>query len=352
MTCPKCKHPRQNEEAVCAGCGLIFAKWEAKQQRLAEAEAAAAAIVAPPPVEIDTAVEEKLTEWTQYWARCAAILLGIGFFSPLFKHSMLAGESYVVWPWQLAGLSKDPGVIMALGTYSEGAYPGIWTLVPLLTACLVLLIGCMARGRLQTLAYALTGMSSLLLLLLVFIEENERLGLVFLPPTLGAGIVTSIAITAGALIAAANHASRLQPDVTKPARWAGAGGIVLILLVALFMIGGDGPWKAWSMWGLYGLLVVYALLAVARLFGDAPGTDSIDRLSKLGRALVAWSVIAVIFAQSGDQDGFSMYVTQGGGSTASTIFAAIKGFLIFFGSALVMTIGMAGGLTGQREDAN
>lgn len=103
------------------------------------------------------------------------------------------------------------------------------------------------------------------------------------------------------------------------------------------------------MWVLYGLLLIYALLAAARLFGEAPEVVSINRLSILGRLLAAWSVIAVILAQSTIQDGFSVYVLQGGGSTASAVFATGKAFLILFGSALAMTIGIAGWLAGQGE---
>ena len=128
---------------------------------------------------MDSHVGAEEDKWTRHWTRCAVLLLVVGFLLPLRKHSMLAGASYTVWPWQLAGLSKDPGVAMALGTYSEGAYPGSWVLLPLVTAGLVFLAGRTARGCVQTLAYLLTGLGSLILLLLVFIRENERLGLVF-----------------------------------------------------------------------------------------------------------------------------------------------------------------------------
>lgn len=344
MNCPKCGHPRAPEVVMCSGCGIYFSKWEAAQRRLAEPAA-----VSPAPSAKDTTVAAETDDWSRYWARCAAVLLIAGFLLPLFKRSMLAGESFIVWPWQLAGLGQNPGVAMALSTYSEGAHPGIWTLVPLVTACLVFLVGRMAKGGLQTLAYTLMGLTSLILLLLVFIKENERLGLVFTPPTPGAGIVTMVAIAAGALIAAANHASRMQPEATGPARWAGAGGIVLVGLALLFMVGGGGPWKAWSMWGLYGLVSIYALLASARLFREAPALASINRLSVVGRLLVAWSVIAVIVAQSTQLDGFSVYVVQGGGSTAGTVVAAVKSFLIFFGSALVMAVGIAAALAGRSK---
>jgi hypothetical protein len=194
----------------------------------------------------------------------------------------------------------------------------------------------------------LTGAGSLVLLLVVFFRENERLGLVFAPPTPGAGIVTTVALAAGALIAAANHASRMQPDAVKPARWAGAGGVVLVCLVLLFVVGGDGPWKAWPMWVLYGLAFLYAVLAAARLFGEAPESPSIQRLGAIGRLLAAWSVVAVILAQSATQDGFSVYVVQAGGGAASTVFAALKSFSILFGSALVMAVAMARLLGSQR----
>lgn len=342
MACPKCGHPRDSEDTECRGCGLIFAKWEARRRSLAEAA------VQPPQTHAATAGEPVLDDWSRRWARWAAVLLFAGFLLPLFKHSMLAGDSFLVWPWQLAGLSRDPGIVAALATYSEGGYPGSWTLLPLATACLVLLAGRLANVGRRGMAHALAGLGALLLLLLLFVEENQRLGLVFTPPTFGAGVVTAIGIVAGALIAAANHASRLQPGAAGPARWAGAGGVALALMVAFFMLGGDGPWKAWSMWGLYSLLLAYALLAAARLFGAAPGPDSIERLGRLGRGVVAWSLIAVILAQNADRDGFSLYVVQGGGGLAGTVFAAAKGFLIFFGSTLAMAVGMASILAGAR----
>jgi len=297
---------------------------------------------------MDSHVGAEEDTWTRHWTRCAVLLLVAGFLLPLRKHSMLTGESYTVWPWQLAGLSKDPGIVMALGTYSEGAHPGSWVLLPLVAAGLAFLAGRTAKGGVQTLAYLVTGLGSLILLLLVFIRENERLGLVFAPPTLGAGVVTAVGIGAGALIAAANHASRMQPGAATPARWAGAGGIVLVCLVLLFMVGGVGPWKAWPMWALYGLVLLYAVLAVARLFEAAPGLASIRRLRLIGRLVAAWSIVAVILSQSSSQDGFSVYVIQGGGSAASTVLAAVKGFAILFGGALVLAVAMARILGGQR----
>ena len=343
MNCPKCGHRRVPEEDTCSRCGIYYAKWEANQRRTENDTA-----VSTSTSGINATVGVEKDNWTQYWTRCAVLLLIVGFLLPLRKHSMLAGESFMVWPWQLAGLSKDPGIVMALGTYSEGANPGSWTLLPLATAALVFLAGRTAKDSLQTLVYLLTGLGSLILLLVVFIRENERLGLIFAPPTLGAGIVMTITVTAGALIAAANHASRMQPDVSNPARWAGAGGILLTCLVLFFMLGGDGPWKSWPMWGLFGLALIYAVLAAARLFGGAPELISIRRLSVIGRLLVVWSVVAVILSQNAIQDGFSVYVIQGGGSTASTVFAAVKGFSILYGGALLIAVGIAGILGSQR----
>lgn len=342
MNCPKCGHARQGGEAMCSGCGIYFAKWEARQRQLAEVATALEAREEAPPDDTDAT----RGDWSRMWARRAAMLLIAGFLMPLYKGSVLAGQSYIVWPWQLAGFVDQPGIAMALGTYSEGAYPALWVLLPLATALLVLGLGRQGKSAAWSVTYMLSGLGSLLLLLIVFFKEAERLGLVFTPPSTGAGVITAVIITAGALIAAANHASRMRSDALKPARWAGAGGIVLLVLVSL-LFAGSGAWVAWPMLVLYGLMLVYALLAAARLFGSAPGGDSIDRLGKLARVLAGLSVIAIIMAQSLDPAPFSIYVIQGGGSTVGTVIASIKGFLIYFGSALVIAVGMAGWLEKQ-----
>lgn len=342
MNCPKCGHPRQGDEAMCSGCGIYFAKWEARQRQLEELAATLEAQKASPD---DAGTVDG--DWSRTWARRAAFLLMAGFLMPLYKSSMVAGQSYIVWPWQLAGFTDHPGIAMALGTASEGTNPVLWVLLPLATALLVLILGRAGKSGTAMATNVALGLGSLALLLIVFFKESQRFGLAFTPPSAGAGIIVTIAIAAGALIAAANHASRMAPDVLKPARWAGAGGVILLCLTSLFMFAGSGVWTAWPMRVLFGLMLVYALMAATRLFGIAPGVDSITWLGRLARLLVGLSLIAVIMAQSADPDPYSMYVIQGGGSTAGTIMAAAKSFMIYFGSALVLAVGIGAWLEKQ-----
>lgn len=306
---PKCNHPRQADDIKCA-------------------------------------------DWSRKWSRIGGVLLLVGFLLPLVKRSMVANQYRIVWPWHLGGWSQDPVMAMVLGTYSEGAHPGVWTLLPLLGAGLAFLAARMASGSRQAALLVITGLGLLLSMLVAFFRENERLGLVFAPPTPGAGALIALAMALCGLIAATNHVLRTQAQSTGAKRWGGVAGIALCCIVLLFILGASGPWAAWPMQSLYGMVLVYALMAVPRLFGGMPGNASLDRVGKLGRLAAAWSVIAAILAQRADQSGFSLYVVQAGGGTPATILAALKGFAILFGSTLIMATGIASGFGCRAERTN
>lgn len=352
MLCPKCRHPHRIEETLCPGCGLVFEKWAARQQQIAteppSAQANRTSKKSNRPLD-ENAAPNAQDEWARRYSRWAMCLLLIGILLPLRKHSMLFDASFFVWQWELGGWTSNPAILAALGTYSEGAHPIAWAALPLV-ACFLLWQTSLLQSRLsRALGNTLIGFATLAFLLLVFIQENERLGLVFLPPTFGAGMITLIAITTGALIAAANHVVRLEPEWRGARLWTGVSGIVLLGINLLFMAGGSGVWKTWSMWGIYSLVTIYALLATARLFGPQPGNASISGIRIIGRLVVILTPLAIILSQLSDQNEFSVFVVQAGGNTASTLFATLKAFLIFFGAALAMAVGMANRLLPNNQ---
>jgi hypothetical protein len=117
------------------------------------------------------------------------------------------------------------------------------------------------------------------------------------------------------------------------------------VLVVLVVVSGEGPWLAWSMILLYLLLggqASFALYsAVAREVSEAVTTTS----SRLTRFIIAWSLPAVMIAQETTSDPYLQYVVEAGGGSIPTLLSVIKGFLMYFGGAYLMTLGLAGSMT-------
>lgn len=268
-------------------------------------------------------------------------MLIAGFCLPLVRHSLLFGESFLVWPWHIAGWYGDVGRAAALGTAADREYETLWALLPLVLGIVVL--GLLRLGDVRERAGLLAGLGlcALVLLLMVFVGEAQVLGVVFTPPSSGGGAIVLVGIAAATLVVSANHAARSAPDALLP-RWIAAiSGFVLGAIILVFALASQGSWSAWSMWLLYALLGTLAVFGLLRGFNQEPDEDSLSRVGLLARVALVWGVPAMIIAQSSAGDDYVSYVLQGGGGVLPIVLGVLKAALIYGGSALVMAVGLA-----------
>jgi len=282
-----------------------------------------------------------LDAWSTHVERLAGGLLVAGCLVPLLKRSLLLGSSYLVWPWQLAGLGVGLEESAAMATAAGGENLAAWALLPLVGGLIALGLPRLRSIRARGVAGAATGASMLALLLLVLVRENAVLGLVFTPPTRGGGALMLLGIGACTLLAASNHAAKTAPPGGVPRWLVAAASLVVVALTSLFMLVAADAWAAWSMRLVYLLVIIYALLGLWRTIQprDTPAVTA--WASTLARAILGWTVIAVVLAQSGSSDGVVAYVIEAGGGPLHIAIGAAKGFLIFAGAGLLLAAGLA-----------
>jgi len=340
MICPACSHEQDDSRTECAGCGLIFAKWESYQRRLREKAAGQTVQQKPLPVESGEDDAED-NEWASFWSRVAGWALIAGFCLPLLKSSLIMGQSFLIWPWDIVGKPGDAGRAAAMATISSHHNDALWALLPLVLGILILVLRRISPIVKWGWLLAALGFTALALLLIVFVDEAQILGLVFTPPTPGAGVMILLVVGAAALVVAANHGARSVPTAAMP-RWvAGISGFMLGGITLLFFFASSDSWDTWPMWLFYALLVLVALSGLKRAFDPEPDDQSMSRIALLARTALVWGVLAMIIAQSTSDDGFVRYVVQADGGTGQTILGILKALLIYGGSALAMAIGLS-----------
>jgi hypothetical protein len=283
--------------------------------------------------------------WIDRSGRWASVLLLLGFVWPLYKTSLLAADSLLIWPWSLLGSPDSPIMAAALATPSGKETFLPWALVALGAG--------MATGLLRyapallVRAALMTGVGSvaLLLLLVVYYQEAEILGLAFTPPTRGAGVVLFAFLLSAALVVVSNRLRKVYAASTALRTLAGIGGLLMGLLVVLAVVGGEGPWTAWSMILLYLLLGGQASLSLYSALTREVSETVTTMSSRLTRFIIGWSPLAVVIAQETTNDPYLQYVVEAGGGSLNTLLSVSKGFLMYFGSAYLMTLGLAGVMT-------
>jgi hypothetical protein len=186
------------------------------------------------------------------------------------------------------------------------------------------------------------GSVALLLLLVVYYQEAEILGLAFTPPTRGAGVVLFAFLLSAALVVVSNRLRKIYAASALLRATAGIGGLVVGLLLALVAVGGEGPWIAWPMLLLYLLLGGQACLALYSALTREVSETVTMTSSRLTRVIIGWSPLAVVTAQATTSDPHLQYVVGAGGGSLNILLSVIKGFLMYFGSAYLMTVGVAG----------
>jgi hypothetical protein len=345
MECPRCHQSQPEGRAGCSACGVIFAKWEEHQRRFA----AQPTQTTHPPDTVSLSLVEQVTKdceiWLDHSGRWASVLLLLGFAWPLYKTSLLATRSLVIWPWSLLGSPDSPLMAAALATPSGQETFLPWALVALGAGMIAGLLRYVPALSVRVALMTGVGSIALVLLLVVYYREAEILGLAFTPPTRGAGVVLFTFLLSTALVVVSNRLRKVYVTSTALRIMAGIGGLLVGLLLILAVVGGEGPWTAWSMILLYLLLGGQASLSLYSAVTPEVGETVTTTSSRLTRFIIGWSPLAVVIAQVTTSDPYLQYVIEGGGGCLNTLLAVSKGFLMYFGSAYLMTLGLAGIMT-------
>jgi hypothetical protein len=332
FVCPKCGQNHARDQLECLQCGVVFAKWHKKkeQERLSNAE----------PAESDYEWElGELDLWMQRRLKLFAYLLIGGFVLPLFKHSIMFDSSVPVWPWNIMGLGINAQKAAAMATVSFPEHMLIWALLPIVAAITLLSGRQFIPLRGLSLAIFLVGGVSLILSLIVFHEEAEILGLMFTPPTVGAGVMILLAVAGGILVASANHLRKRFVELISIRILSGIGGGLLVALMGLQLFASDGGWASWSMRLLYLLMIGYGVLGLLGAFRPKPEHAFLQRTSLVARAVLCWAPVACLIAQNWLSNPYTDFVTTGGGGFINIFISVAKSFLIYYGFSFLAAIG-------------
>lgn len=334
--CPKCGQSRTQDQLECSHCGIIFAKWYKKK----ELEEQARQIKDAPPVESDDEWElDEIDLWVQQRLKLFAYLLIGGFALPLLKHSIVFGSSVLVWPWNMMGLGIEAEKAAAMATVSLPEYMAVWTLLPLCVAIGLLSGRLFMSLRSLTALVFLAGIASLTLMLVAFYEEAEILGLMFTPPTAGAGIMILLTAVAGALVSGANHLRKRFSEAMPIRVLSAIGGGLIVAAMVLQLFASSGGWAAWSMIMLYLLMICYGVLGLLSGFRSEPEYAFLQRISFVARVVLWWAPIACLIAQNWLTDPYTDFVIGGGGGFINVFISVAKCFLLYYGFGLLMAMG-------------
>ncbi|MCP4717153.1 MAG: hypothetical protein GY868_18675, partial [Deltaproteobacteria bacterium] len=318
-------------------CGLLFAKWTKRQQKLDET----ARQMKPDEVS-EVPPLETVDAWTERGGRICAGMLLAGFFLPLLKYSMLYGKTKLVLPWHIMGVGMDAEKAAAMATLSGGGNMVVWTLLPLVAG----VVGMVACTRLsfhwRVIALLAAGAALLVMLEAVFIREAEILGIMFIAPTVGGGVVSCAAICAGAAVAIANHLRKMFPEHLPARIMSGSGGLVIGALSCLALFAGEDAWKYWTVKIVCVSLMGYGALGVISAVQRDPAPTLLKTISYAARAILVWIPFACLFAQTYGAGAFVDYVISSGGGFVQNLLAMLKCFCLFYGSAFMMAFGGAG----------
>jgi len=283
---------------------------------------------------------KELDAWSERLSLVFAMLLMAGFAWPLLKRSMLFGSDQLIWFWQLMGMGLDAEKAASMGTISSGDALLPWALIPLGTALLTLAIRSTFSGGRRSLGFLIVGAVSTALLFAVYYKEAELYGLMIIPPTMAGGILVLLTVFCGGFIPATNHIRKTVPAGRLLRTLSGVGGMV-VLLATLLAVFGSG-WGGWGIYPLYGLMVLAGVLGVRHALNAEPDEGSLNLVTIVVRALLAWVPIAAIVTQSQSDSPFVQYAMSAGGGTANLAMSVLKSFAIYYGCAFIMVLGLTG----------
>ena len=292
MQCPKCNHMQDNDQ-ICENCGLVFAKFDAKQAGIPPHEVTHSSNQTGSDEIADSeniVDEEDLKAEVAYWVDDGinryAILLCLGFLLPLWKNTLLMGKSQLVWPWQLLMGPSDVSSAAVMATVSQSDRVALWASLPLMVGIALLVIKVKASHSLKVTTTLMISSIVLGWMMIGLFDAAEILGLPLIPPTPAAASIVFLGIVAVALIAASNHARKL---VTLSSHWyrlTWISGLYVCLFSVFFGFGSAGVWASWAMMLTYFLLFVLGVSAIRDGWQQSTDYDRLDRMSLIIRATI------------------------------------------------------------------
>ncbi len=282
----------------------------------------------------------ELDRWTRQGAYLFSTMLLAGFCVPLLKPSMLFGSSVIMWPWQIMGFGlHEPATVAAAATVSNGKSI-LWGLLPLVSGGITLINARQHNLTLRLVCMLATGAAMLVLLMVIYIREAEILGLIFVPPTAAGGFLMLIVIVAGALIASANHLGKTYENNTFIKLLSGIGGFFLAALLSIQLVAAGNAWRNWSMIMLYAAMIFFGLSGIKASLKGVFSDSHTSFMSFTLRAILVWAPVACLIAQKWSSDDFGTYVIGAGGGLPHIVSSVLKCFLIYYGSAFLMGMGL------------
>lgn len=282
----------------------------------------------------------QLAAWSRRRGLVAAGVILLGAVFPLLKNSMLAGSVWV-WPWQLLSPGDSAGLAAAVATYTPVDSYAAYVLIPFLAAGVVAFLAHTMPLGFRFGGYLAIGLAYLIVMLAGFPAQGQIFGLTFVPPTSAGALMVIALIAAVAVAATANRARKTEPGWRAARIAGGAAGVVAVLLFALAVLAGEGPWAAWPVRLMCTAGAVYGVLAVWSAFRADPG--GLPRVaSLLVRGLVVGLPVAGLLAQTVTRDPFTTAIVASGGGFANHLVSMGKSTALFFGGALLAAWGLAG----------
>jgi hypothetical protein len=343
MECPKCHHSQPDGQPNCGGCGIFFAKWEARQRLLFEqARGPAVQTDLSCPFDGDTdLVRDEAHDTFRYRFTWGLWIIGIGLIIPLIKASAIFGTN-IVWPWDLFGSPTDAAKAASMATLSDGGSLTAWSSLPIGFLLLTLVFQYICSWPLSARLSSVAGTSALFLMLVYLSGENEILGLFFSPPTTAAGAIMFAGALSAMVISTTNRIwdGRLLSGAQRALL--GFAGLVEGLTVSGFIVGSEGPWASWAMILFYLGAAAQGCIGIYQACKGEISADTRDAMSRLATGLLVWGAIAILIAQQTTDDPFYGWVIQGGGGFIHTLSGLLKGFALYYGIALTTMAGLHG----------
>lgn len=339
LKCPKCGKDLPDPDAPCA-CGLIYSKYEARQKRLDQG------IPDPTPPSVARLISSDPDAWTRRGAFLFAGFLLIGFLWPIYSSFFLFDSSVLVWPWTITNQEKNLLEVMGTATPSDHEYMTLWVLLPLCAGVSAIILGLIPWLMVRCVGMFLTGAALLIAMLIFLFTESEILSLVYIARTWGGGAMVFAAILVSGLIAASNHLRKFHKDSLFIRIISGIASLIFgafgVLGVIYIFSGGDGIWSIWSMALLYLAMLIYSLFGMYSAFKKSPSDTLLFLISFMTRIILCWAFLACLIGQLTANDPYIIEVIGAGGNFANIFMSEIKWFLINFGGAFMMIMGLAG----------
>ena len=177
-----------------------------------------------------------LESWVDGWPLPLGFVLLVGLLIPFFVKNVLLDEFNFVWFWNLLDGAIDSQLVTIMDIPLSGEWVAIYTLLPLISAVLVLLtlFAMPKRWRGPTLFFA--GFVPLTLSFTLFQNAGENYGVVFLPSSLFEGGIALLMLLSVLLVMTVNRLDKqsiVHPQLKLLQK---ISGLALLLAIILALV--------------------------------------------------------------------------------------------------------------------